>query len=233
MLYDAAQLESVLLELVIVLALKNDVDLVNEFQRGNRETFDTLYVKHIQKVKGILLRLVKDEAVADELSQETFIKVFLNLRTFRNESKFTSWLYRIASNEALMYFRSKPYVYRKDMLYVEEEKLRQSGDEACPVAFKDIDGEFPDVTCRHEIRRLITDKFSNLCLKHKEVVAYRILDGLSTKETMDILQLPEEAVKQRLLVARRKLRRELKSYYEELYALGSSRFRQSHLTRMK
>ena len=81
--------------------------LVQRAQRGDEQAFATLYQLHNKRVYSVCLRMTKDVAEAEDLAQEAFIQVFRNLNSFRGNSAFATWLYRIAVNTVLMKLRRR------------------------------------------------------------------------------------------------------------------------------
>src|SRR5580693_2877844 len=80
---------------------ESDKELIEGCQRGESEAFRCLFERHKDKVYSIALRYSGDDAAAQDIAQETFLKVFTGLRNFRSESSFTSWLYRMVVNSCL------------------------------------------------------------------------------------------------------------------------------------
>jgi RNA polymerase sigma-70 factor (ECF subfamily) len=100
-------------------------DLVlKQAQAGDEKAFSALYEHHRTRVYRICLRMVKNEALAEDMTQETFLQVFRKLRTFRQESAFTTWLYRVAANTVFMYLRKKrpPLVSLEEVQQLEMEE---------------------------------------------------------------------------------------------------------------
>jgi len=81
--------------------------LVQRAQRGDEQAFATLYQLHNKRVYSVCLRMTKDVAEAEDLAQEAFIQVFRNLNSFRGDSAFATWLYRVAVNTVLMKLRRR------------------------------------------------------------------------------------------------------------------------------
>jgi RNA polymerase sigma factor (sigma-70 family) len=92
---------------------RSDFELVQAYQNGEREVFQTLLNRHKQKVFNYILSLVKDRALADDIFQDTFIKVVNTLRsgTYHDEGKFIQWVMRIAHNLVIDYFRKNQKVH--------------------------------------------------------------------------------------------------------------------------
>src|ERR1700686_5507844 len=97
---------------VIPLGIENQRDgsegtLVERAQRGDELAYATLYQLHNKRVYSVCLRMTKDVAEAEDLAQEAFIQAFRNLNSFRGNSAFATWLYRIAVNTVLMKLRRR------------------------------------------------------------------------------------------------------------------------------
>src|SRR6202171_2856320 len=81
--------------------------LVQRAQRGDEQAFATLYQLHNKRVYSVCLRMTNNVAEAEDMAQEAFIQTFRNLKSFRGNSAFSTWLYRIAVNTVLMKLRRK------------------------------------------------------------------------------------------------------------------------------
>ncbi|MBI4552542.1 MAG: sigma-70 family RNA polymerase sigma factor [Candidatus Latescibacteria bacterium] len=89
------------------LGIAQEIELIQQAQRGNRTAFEHLYRHHVGRVYAICLRLSADADQAEELTQEVFIRAWQTLSSFRAESAFSSWLYRLAVNVAFIDRRSR------------------------------------------------------------------------------------------------------------------------------
>ena len=87
----------------------SDGEVVRQVLAGKRELFQVLVTRYKGQVFSMILRQVGDHAVADDLAQETFVKAYLNLKSFRYESKLSTWLVRIALNTTNSYFSSRRF----------------------------------------------------------------------------------------------------------------------------
>jgi RNA polymerase sigma-70 factor (ECF subfamily) len=84
-------------------------DIVRRAQQGDADAFSTLFQAHKGRVYSLCLRMTSNTAEAEDLTQESFLQVFRKLSTFRGDSAFSTWLYRIAVNTVLMHFRKKSF----------------------------------------------------------------------------------------------------------------------------
>jgi RNA polymerase sigma-70 factor, ECF subfamily len=81
-------------------------------KRGDQRGFEALYVMHRQRVFAVCFYMLKDKELAEDLTQDTFVRLLRNIKGFRGQSKFSTWLHRVAVNEVLMKFRKNSWKYR-------------------------------------------------------------------------------------------------------------------------
>jgi RNA polymerase sigma-70 factor (ECF subfamily) len=180
---------------------------------GNRDEFARLVDAYSNKIYRTALKILDDPQDAEDVLQETFIKAFRSLPTFEGRSSLSTWLYRIALNEALMIVRKR----KNSALSIDEEK-DNGEEEVTPVEIVDWcclpEGDLLSA----ESRRFLDQAVQRLSPALRAVFVLRDIEGLSVKEAADALGLSEPAVKTRLLRARLKLREELSIYFSERYA---------------
>jgi RNA polymerase sigma-70 factor, ECF subfamily len=85
----------------------SDLELVHRVTAGDMDAFELLYERHHDRVYGICLRMLANPTEAEDLTQESFVQTYRKLSSFRGESQFSTWLYRLVTNQVLMYFRKK------------------------------------------------------------------------------------------------------------------------------
>ncbi|MDQ3019685.1 MAG: RNA polymerase sigma factor [Bacteroidota bacterium] len=103
-----------------------DFKLVQLAIDGSRDAFKELFIKNVSRIHSLCLRISADTFVAEELTQEVFIKAWEKLKTFQFESKFSSWLHSIAVNQFLMHLRSEKRLSEKNLELKEEKNLEES-----------------------------------------------------------------------------------------------------------
>ena len=159
--------------------------------------------------------MLGNEQDAEDVLQETFIKAYRHLKGFDGRSSLSTWLYRIATNEALMLLRRK-----KPVQVSVDETIETEEGEVEPLQIVDWccipEDELMSAEARIHLDRAIDKLPSSL----RVVFILRDIQGLSTRETGEVLNLSETAVKTRLSRARLRLREELSSYYSERLAEG-------------
>ncbi len=177
---------------------------------GDMAEFARLVDAYSNQVYRVALKILNDPLDAEDVLQETFIKALRALPSFEGRSSLSTWLYRIAVNEALMLVRKR----RPNILSIDADR-EDDESEIEPVEIVDWcclpEGDLLSA----EARKFLDSAVQHLSPALRAVFILRDLEGLSVKETADALNLTETAVKTRLLRARLKLREELSVYYAE------------------
>lgn len=182
---------------------------LKDLRDGDRDAFAALVDEYSPKLHRLALRMMNDPHEAEDILQETFLKAYQNLDRFEGRSSIGTWLYRITTNEALMRLRK----FRPDMVAIDE-----------PVEMPDghvVTRELKDWCCLPESEfmtneaQLKLDKaVVELSPALRSTFILRDMHGLSTRESAEILDISEAAVKTRLLRARLQLRDSLSAYFE-------------------
>ena len=192
-------------------AERPDPELVARVKAGDEAAFAGLLQRYQGKVYRLAMHFTRNPQDAEEVTQDVFLSVSRRLDTFDGRAAFSTWLYRIASNAALMKLRrrrSEPH------LPIEEEGplFGPDGHFARPVADW---SELPeDRLLSAERRRVLEQGIEALPPDYKAVVVLRDIEGLSNPEVADILGITLLAVKSRLHRARLALRERLAAYFE-------------------
>lgn len=176
-----------------------DQELVRRHVAGDRDAFRALYEKYRDKVYATALRVVGEAAQAEDLAQEIFVKIHDELRRFKFESKFSTWLYRIVVNHAI---NKANEVERRGRIH-ERIAREQAREESSPAPGT---GAFGD-------ERVVT-AISELSPKLRAIVALRYLDGLAYEEIAEVLEISIGTVKSRLFLAHETLRPKLQGLFE-------------------
>jgi len=194
---------------------KSDVELVNLYtNKGDESAFDEIVTRYSDRVYGFALRITRNANDAEEVFQEVFLTLTKKLDTFRAESKFSSWLYRVTANASYMYLRSQ----KKHESNISLENYYPY-DEKGTLMGKIMDKDWssrPDITIFSKEALDIIDKSINeLPESYRAVFHLRDIDGLSNEEAANILEISIPAVKSRLHRARLFLRDRLSDYFHE------------------
>jgi RNA polymerase sigma-70 factor (ECF subfamily) len=185
-----------------------DTELVRRAQRGELHAFEALTNRYEDRVYALALRMLRHEQDAEDVTQQTFLSGIENLRGFRGDASFATWLLRIAAHAALKVIRK-----RKGLDTVSLEEATELGDDSESIPHPEYVADWrqsPErLVHQHEIRRLLDEALAKLDEKHRLVFLLRDVEGLSIKETAEALGLSEANTKVRLLRARLQLREEL------------------------
>ncbi len=188
-----------------------DLELVIELQNGEKSAFEELFKRYSEKAYHLAYRITRKEEDAEEIIQETFINVFAKINSFQGKSAFSSWLYRITFNTALMKLRK-----RKKHLTLPLETNNQSEEsftvEYCSEEEHHRCEVFP---IRHELRGHIEKAVNSLPEEYRSIFVLRDIDGLSNQEVSEMLDLTIPAIKSRLHRARLMLQARLENYYND------------------
>ncbi len=182
----------------------SEVSLLERIRNGERELFQELVLSHERSVYLAALSVLKNEADEEEVAQEALLKAWTHLDQFRGESKFSTWLIRIAINEAKMRRRKD---HRKHLF----EPLEREDEDGnfVPRDFADW-REIPSETLeRKEVRTALMRALRSLREPYREVFLLRDVQHLSVEETAQLLGISIPAVKSRLLRARLRMRDQL------------------------
>jgi len=183
---------------------------INALKAGDRESFAVMVDEYSPKLYKLALRMLGDPLEAEDVLQETFLKAFRGISNFRGSSKLSTWLYRITANEALMRLRKKEL----DTLPVDEPYSLADGSEV-PRELKDWCCLPEDELMNAEAQDKLDDAIDTLSPTLRAAFVLRDLQGLSTRDAADVLQISEAAIKTRLLRARLQLREILSGYFSE------------------
>jgi RNA polymerase sigma-70 factor, ECF subfamily len=179
---------------------QSDGALVAAAKRGDTQAFEELVLRHKQRLLAVAQRITNNREDAEDVVQESFHKVFLHLDAFQQKSQFSTWLTRIAMNEAFMLLRR-----RRGVLEVLPENL-DDGVKSGFEAFVDQSPN-PEESCwRRERTELLTEAISRLGPTIRKAILLRDIEERSVEETAQILGASITAVKARVFQGRRKLR---------------------------
>jgi RNA polymerase sigma-70 factor (ECF subfamily) len=193
---------------------KEALDL-DSLRDGDRAEFARLMEQYSPMIYRLGLKMLNNPQDAEDILQETFIKAYKHIHKFDGRSSVSTWLYRIATNEALMALRKKrPDTVSFDMPSMhdtEPQEPLQIVDWCC----------LPEQEYLTAEGRLRLDQAAERLPESLRIVfVLRDIEGLSTRETAEVLQISEMAVKTRLSRARLRLREDLSMYYGALVEKG-------------
>ncbi|MGB8215504.1 MAG: sigma-70 family RNA polymerase sigma factor [Anaerolineales bacterium] len=184
---------------------------VEGLRAGERGEFARLVDAYSGQLYRLALKMTGNPSDAEDVLQNTFLKAFQHIRTFEGRSSLSTWLYRIASNEALMLLRKR----RPEVAFSEMAPEQEDQEEYEPAALADWCCLPEEELLSAEGRIALDRAVQRLAATLRIVFVLRDIEGLSIQETSQALGLSETAVKTRLLRARLRLREELSGYYAE------------------
>jgi RNA polymerase sigma-70 factor, ECF subfamily len=197
--------------------LRDETWLVAKAKSGHEDAFGELYERHRLKAYRVVLRILRNHQDAEDAVQKAFQRALVNLERFREDSSFSTWLSRIAINEALMLLRQRRT----------PEPLRENSADAAPgdgtVEIADGGATPEEILCESERRAALRQAIGRLRKNLRIVVFFRELQGLTSAETARRLGLTVSAVKARTFHARRVLRKHLERRFRKAGALSQLR----------
>jgi RNA polymerase sigma-70 factor, ECF subfamily len=192
----------------------HEEQLILAVQSGQRELFYELVKPYEKRVYAAALAILRNEQDAEDAAQEAMLKAFANIRQFRAEARFSTWLIQITVNEALMRRR------RERTIVMEGIDDRHSGrgdaeSEYAPRDFADWREVPSEALERKEVRQRLAEALATLDEKYRQVFVLRDMEHLNIQETAEALGITVASVKTRLLRARLMLRDLLAAGWEQ------------------
>ena len=184
-------------------------ELIEQLKQGEEAAFKTIVTQWQDMVYNTILGLVQNETEAEDLTQDVFVKVYEAVRSFKGESKFSTWLYRIAVTRALEFLRSKKRKKRFGFL------MPLFGDDQA-VSVQPADFHHPGVSLDNKERAShLFRAIARLPDNQKAAFTLHKLEGVSYKEISEILGTTIPAVESLMNRAKNNLRKYLEDYYKE------------------
>jgi RNA polymerase sigma-70 factor (ECF subfamily) len=176
-----------------------DTSLIQQALTGDQNGFSRLRQKYHDAIFNLIYRMIREKDEVEDLTQEAFIKAFASLSTFNNEYAFSTWLYKIATNNCIDYIR------RKKLQTFSIDKPIESKE-------SDFSFELPDSTYEpdkemisSQRKKLLDDAINSLPPKYRQVIVMRHQEELEYQEIAQILKLPLGTVKAHIFRAREML----------------------------
>ena len=180
--------------------LERERQLIAEILAGNPERFYELIAPIERRVYVTAYEIVQSPAEAEDVAQEAILKAFRSLKSFRGDSRFSTWLFRITMNEARMRLRKNREVSLDELVAEDQE------NGYTPLQLADWREIPADAVIRQDLAEHLEDAIASLPLNYREVLVLRDIDRMSILQTAEILGLTVPNVKVRLLRARLMLR---------------------------
>jgi RNA polymerase sigma-70 factor (ECF subfamily) len=185
-------------------------DLIARVQSGEHESFYELVKPYERRVYAAALAILRRPEDAEDAAQEAMLKAFANIRQFRAEARFSTWLIQITVNESLMRRRRERTVIMEGI-----DDRREDETDYQPREFADWREIPSEALERKEVRRKLAEALGTLDRKYREVFMLRDMEKLNIQETAEALGISTASVKTRLLRARLMLRDLLAAGWEQ------------------
>jgi RNA polymerase sigma-70 factor, ECF subfamily len=181
------------------LSIEDDYSIIRQIIDGDKSAFQVLVKRHKEKVRNIIYMTMNNSAMVDDIAQDVFITIYKNLKHFRFESLFTTWLYRITVNKC------KDYIRRMNV-----RKIFSPLDDGFDVSEHQTPVENNDVS------KIVMDAISKLPVKLKMPLILKDIEGFSYQEISETLNCEMGTVKSRIFRGREKLKEILQPLEKEL-----------------
>ena len=181
---------------------KSDEALVEETRKGNKKSFELLVIKYEKQIFNLIFRFTRDREVVAELAQDTFLKAFQAVHSFKGRSSFYTWLRRIAINNSINYLHSSGHTsldsepFDNQLRYLTDSKF---GTPESNVSLK-------------EISLVIKKAIDSLPYRLRSILIMREFEDMAYEEIAETLKCPVGTVRSRLFHARRLLKDKLEPY---------------------
>src|ERR1700685_3724466 len=199
-----------LAELAVRAVASDDLDLVHASKSGDVTAFEQLVKRYDRKLLRIAQSVTRNREDSQDAVQEAFLKAYQNLATFREDSKFSTWLIRITVNQSLMKLRKQRAVREESL----NEDFQTDGD-MLPMEVTDWVPNPEQLYWASELRDILIRTLEELSPILRTVFVLRDIEGLTTDQTVEVLNVSQTAVKARLWRARLQLRENLNQYFSQ------------------
>ncbi|MBI4842561.1 MAG: sigma-70 family RNA polymerase sigma factor [candidate division NC10 bacterium] len=189
--------------------------LVEASRAGDAGALEELVRSHQGRVYGFAMRMCRNVEDAKDILQETFLGMLRSIKEFRGESKFTTWLYRIASNACLKKRRRGVFEPGPEQELSLDDLMPRPGSDGRKPEIADWSEDAERALLRGELTAQMEAAIDRLPREYKIVLVLRDVEGFSAEETAEMLKLSVPAVKSRLHRARVFVRRELAGYFQD------------------
>jgi len=198
------------IEAKVETAVSDELALVQAAKQGDVGAFEQLVKRYDRNIFRIAQHITQNREDAEDVVQDAFLKAYENLEQFQGNSKFYTWLVRIAVNEALMKLRR-----RKTSKTVSIDEDVETEEGSMPREVADWGPNPEQLYGQSELGEILEKTIQGLPQSFRTVFVLRDIEGLSTEETAEMLNLSVPAVKSRLLRARLQLRERLNRYFKK------------------
>jgi RNA polymerase sigma-70 factor (ECF subfamily) len=188
-----------------------DAVLVSRSQAGDMKAYDSLVIRHRNRIFAMIRNMTHHEADAWDLTQDVFIKAWNALANFEAKAKFSTWLYRIAHNVVYDWNRRKKHDMAGEL---NDEIFENDRIDPSAIAIPHVGGSPDEQMAMGELKTKIEAALAKISPEHREIVILKDVQGLAYKEIADVMGCTIGTVMSRLFYARQKLQALLRDEYE-------------------
>ena len=186
----------------------NENILIKRAVKGDNTAFETLMEKYMGVIYNIALRMSASRDDADDMTQEIMLKIFRSIASFKGNSKFSTWIYRVAVNTCLDELKKK-----KNKTVLSLDKEFEDDDGTSQIELKD-DRPLPEAVAeQRELKDMVAAAITHLSDEHRAVIVLRDIRGMSYSEIAEIMKCGDGTVKSRISRARAQLKTILEKEY--------------------
>ena len=189
-----------------VVTTATDEELVHRAQKDDERAFGELVTRYESKVYSLAMKMLRNPEDAEDVLQETFLRAYRGIKNFKGNSTFSTWIYRITANSALMKLRKKQ---------LPQVSIEDSDERETPISIADWAPGPVEQLLNQEMQRVMDEAIETLPPEFRQVFILRDVEELSNADVAEILDLSVAAVKSRLHRARLKVRNRLAQYFNE------------------
>jgi len=195
-------------------ARDDDHAFVSQCQKGDTDAFGVLVERHQKRMFNVAYRMTGDYEEASEIVQDAFLSAYRNIKKFRGEAKFSTWLTGIVINHAKNRLKTMRTRAIHEGPSIDDPVETEDGR----IAYEPPGHETPIIELleKKEVQTMVQDCINTLDAEHREVLVLRDIQEFSYEEIRDILKIPEGTVKSRLFRARDALKDRLKKVFGDL-----------------
>jgi RNA polymerase sigma-70 factor (ECF subfamily) len=195
-----------------------DEELVRRAQQDDERAFGELVTRYESKVYSLAMKMLRNPEDAEDVLQETFLRAYRGIKSFKGNSTFSTWIYRITANSALMRLRKKQ---------LPQVSIEDSDERETPISIVDWAPGPVEQLLNKEMQRVMDEAIETLPPEFRQVFILRDVEELSNGDVAEILDLSVAAVKSRLHRARLKVRNRLAHYFSETKQARATRAKAS------
>lgn len=175
--------------------------LIKQSKAGDVESFERLITEHQKRIFNVAYRMLGNLEDANDVTQETLVKAYRGIANFKEESSFSTWLYRIVNNACIDFIRKNR---KTNIIYLDREYETEEGSYKIQLGNNEDTPE--QLLEKKEVQKLIHESINELGYDHKKIIILRDIEHFSYKEIAQILDCPEGTIKSRISRARNNLK---------------------------